>query len=312
MANYLITGGTGLIGCALIEQLKKSPASIYVLTRNKKRAVQQFGFSVNLVESLSDIAPQVNIDFIINLAGEPIADKRWSTRQKLEIWQSRVELTNRLVKWIKHRELKPKVLLSGSAVGWYGDGKDRVLTESSSPHNEFTHQLCQAWEDAALAAEEFNVRVCLLRTGLVISPAGGFLSKMLLPFKFGLGARLGNGQQYMPWVHIDDYINAVLLLLDPREEDTDLCHGPFNLASPNPVTNKVFSQTLAKVLSKPCFLFIPAWCLNLALGEMARLVLTGQNAVPDKLQQLGFQFQFNHLQKALQNVLKQPDSKGKN
>ena len=303
MANYLITGGTGLIGSALIERLSQSPSTITVLTRDKKKAAQKLGYTINTVESFEQLGVEAQIDFIINLAGEPIADKRWSTRQKLEIWQSRIELTNRLVEWINSAHSKPQALLSGSAVGWYGDGKAQVLTELSSPHSEYTHRLCEAWEKSALKAEAFGARVCLLRTGLVISPYGGFLNKMMFPFKLGLGARIGNGKQFMPWIHIEDLVNAVLQLLDPSEENIQSCNGPFNLTSPNPVTNQEFTQALAKALNKPCFLMIPAWVLNFAMGEMARLLLTGQRAVPSKLQESGFQFRFNTLAEALENVI---------
>jgi len=303
MANYLITGGTGLIGSAIIQRLTQSPSTITVLTRDKKKVAQTLGYTINAVESFEQIPDEANIEFVINLAGEPIADKRWSVEQKMAIWQSRLETTNRLVQWIKTTPSKPKVLLSGSAVGWYGDGGSRPLTEESPAHDEYTHKLCDAWEKAALEAESLNVRVCLLRTGLVVSPKGGFLKKMILPAKFGLSARLGDGQQYMPWIHIDDMVNAILLLLDPSEADIPECRGAFNMTAPNPVTNAEFTQTLAKQLNKPCFLVAPAFALNLLLGEMARLVLTGQNALPAKLQALGFQFQFENVEQALQNVL---------
>ncbi|TQV76763.1 TIGR01777 family protein [Aliikangiella marina] len=304
MANYLITGGTGLIGRALIKRLQQSPATITVLTRDKKRAAQKLGYLVNLIESLEEIDPQENIEFVVNLAGEPIADKRWSVGQKMKIWQSRVELTNQIIQWMKKQTHKPQVLLSGSAVGWYGDGGSNELTETSMPHPEYQHELCKAWEEAALAAEAFEVRVCLLRTGLVVSSQGGFLDKMLLPFKLGLGARIGDGRQYMPWIHIDDMVNALMFMLDPNEEDIESCRGAFNLTAPTPVTNTEFTQTLARVVGKPSFLFVPSWFLNLALGEMARLLLTGQRAVPQKLQDFGFYFQFDKLEGALQEVLK--------
>lgn len=303
MANYLITGGTGLIGSALIERLQQSPATITVLTRDRKKAPQKLGYSVQLIEDLNELDKEAKIDFVINLAGEPIADKRWSMQQKMEIWQSRVETTNKLVEWISNCERKPQVFLSGSAVGWYGDGGNQALTESSPSHDEYQHKLCQAWEQAALKAEAYGIRVCLLRTGLVISAKGGFLSKMLLPFKLGLGARIGSGQQYMPWIHIDDMINALMFMLDPSDDDLEKCRGPFNLSSPNPVTNSEFTETLAKVLAKPSFLFIPAWFLNLVLGEMARLLLTGQKAIPEKLQNFGFHFQHESLEEALKDVL---------
>lgn len=302
MASYLITGGTGLIGQALIAELMQSPVNLYVLTRNKKAASQKLGYAVHVIESLQEIGDDVDIDYVINLAGEPIADKRWSTRQKLQIWQSRIELTQNLYLWMKQKKRPPKLLISGSAVGWYGDRGQREITEADSAHSEYTHKLCDAWEQKAWQASKLGCRVCLIRTGLVISGQGGFLSKLILPFKLGLGARLGDGQQYMPWIHIDDVVGSVLFLIKLNQYDQDNS-GVYNLTAPHPVTNKEFTQCLAAVLHRKAWLFIPAFLLKLMLGEMSRLLLCGQRAIPARLTELGFKFKFSTLDKALEDVL---------
>ncbi|TQV86410.1 TIGR01777 family oxidoreductase [Aliikangiella coralliicola] len=308
MRNYLVTGGTGLIGQALIKQLLESHNQVWVLTRNQNKAKSiwkntRFEDRLTAITHYDEVADEVAIDYVINLAGEPIADKRWSNRQKQKIWQSRIILTEKLVDWLTHRELRPKGLISGSAVGWYGDGADKILTEQSEANDEYTHQLCQAWEQAALKATESGVRVCVIRTGLVVSAQGGFLSKLKLPFQFGLGAKIGNGKQYMPWVHIDDMVKAILFLLAADKVEQPELSGAFNLTAPNPVTNAEFTQTLAAELNRPNFLVAPAFLLKLILGEMSRLLLTGQRAVPQRLTNAGFEFRFKTLQEALSDVL---------
>lgn len=302
MANFLITGGTGLIGRALIESLMQSPVTIHVLSRDKKRASQKLGYAVHIVEDLQHIDESVVIDYVINLAGEPIADKRWTTRQKLLIWQSRIELTARLISWMKQRQQRPKVLVSGSAIGWYGDRGEQELTEVSSAHSEYTHILCDAWEKKAREARSLGCRVCIVRTGLVVSNKGGFLTKLILPFKLGLGARLGNGQQYMSWIHIDDMVRALLFLVELNQGEQDNS-GVFNLTAPQAVTNLVFTQTLASELKRKAWLVAPAAVLRFALGEMSRLLLCGQRVIPENLTKKGFQFKYATLDKALQKEL---------
>ncbi len=305
MANYLITGGTGLIGSVLVDQLCQSHSSIIVLTRDTRKAVQKLGNTINAVNNLNEIPANIHFDYVINLAGEPIAGKRWSSRQKLRLWQSRIDLTNQLVDWMRNLNHPPKAMISGSAVGWYGNGEDQELNEHSQAHVEYTHTLCDAWENAAREATSLGVRVCLIRTGLVLTPAGGFLSKLLLPFKLGLGTRLGNGKQYMSWVHIEDLIRAMTFLIGEGipDEDKSLKSGVFNLASPNPVTNAEFTTMLAKQLRRPAFLSVPDWFLTIVLGEMARLLIKGQRVVPSRLIEQGFKFHYESLSEAFENVL---------
>jgi len=301
MANILITGGTGLIGQALVAQLKRDNHDVTVLTRHIAKAEKVFDFDVVIVDDLYQIDANIYFDVIVNLAGEPIADKRWSARQKERIYQSRVDSTQHLVAWMKTRLMMPSALISGSAVGWYGDGKSSVLTEESGYHQEYTHELCDAWEKTALSANQLGCRVCVMRTGLVLSSKGGFLKKMLPSFKCFAGGPISNGKQYMPWIHIDDMVNGFLFLAFSQNKEA--LSGIFNFTAPKPVTNKVFSETLASVLGRPCVFFVPAAMLKLIFGEMARLLLTGQNAVPERLQKAGFEFKYHTLEPALENVL---------
>jgi uncharacterized protein (TIGR01777 family) len=242
--------------------------------------------------------PDSPIDVVINLAGEPIANARWTNKRKALLASSRIKLTRELVDWMIQRRQKAECLISGSAVGWYGDGGDKVLTEQSEYDDEYTHQLCDAWEKQALRAGQVGIRVCIVRTGLVLAATGGVLQKMLLPFKLGLGGRLGSGQQYMPWLHISDMINVIEFLVT-NEQLKDV----FNACSPNPVTNQVFTQELAKHLHRYAFLPAPAWLLKIALGEMSRLLLTGQRAIPQQLMAHGFSFSYSELAPALSNIL---------
>jgi uncharacterized protein (TIGR01777 family) len=298
MKRYLITGGTGLIGRALCESLIAEGDEVIVLSRNPAKVKSICGQQVRPISALTEIEPDTVIHVVINLAGEPIADQRWSDKKKHLIESSRVDFTKTLVDWLIHRNSKPECLISGSAVGWYGDGGDKKLTEQASYHEEYTHQLCDAWEKQALRAGQIGIRVCIVRTGLVLSTEGGVLEKMLLPFKLGLGGRLGTGQQYMPWIHITDMVNILKFLIDNEQ-----FKGIFNGCSPKAATNSEFSQSLAQSLNRFAVLPAPAWLLKIALGEMSRLLLTGQNAVPQRLLDSGFEFSFTDLDATMSNLL---------
>lgn len=312
MSRYLITGGTGLIGSKLIESIYNSSdnshsAEIMVLTRDAARASKKLPSSVRLIESLDRITDSSLIDYVINLAGEPIADRPWTSARKRLLWQSRVDLTNQLVGLIARLKTPPKALISGSAVGWYGDGEDKILDEKSQAHYEYTHSLCDAWEKAALKAEANSVRVCVVRTGIVLSPNGGFLKRLILPFKLGLGAVLGRGDQYLSWIHIDDMVNILQYLVDENDSENtsgvEKESGIFNATAPHPVTNEEFSRSLAKQVNRPIFLRAPQRLVSLGLGEMSRLLTTGQRVIPARLQQNGFEFKFKDLSSALKDVL---------
>ncbi|GAB1235192.1 TIGR01777 family oxidoreductase [Ferrigenium sp. UT5] len=296
--RIFITGGTGLIGRALCRALRAEGHELTVLSRHPERVAAKCGAGVQAVASLAAWTPHMAFDAVINLAGEPIVDARWSARRKQVLWDSRVTLTDELVRRINLAEHKPAVLLSGSAVGFYGDRGDTVLDENASAGTGFSAELCQAWEQAALVAEKNRVRVCLLRTAPVLSREGGLLGKMLLPFKLGMGARLGDGRQWMSWIHIDDHVAlTVRLLHDPQ------AHGVFNLAAPEPATNRAFTAALAQAVRRPAWFVAPAWLLRLGMGERASLLLEGQRVVPGKFVAAGHPFRFPSLGDALRDVI---------
>lgn len=297
--SALITGGTGFIGQKLCRLLHSRGYHLTVLSRQPPEIVKTLCGRVDTLSSIAELTNHQGFDCIINLAGEGIADKRWTAARKRLIRDSRIALTEQLSDAISTWPSPPKVLVSGSAVGYYGDQGDHPVSEDTTPHDEFTHQLCRDWERAATALEDRGIRVCLSRTGLVVGPAGGFLQRMLTPFRLGLGGRLGSGDQYMPWVHRDDVANALLWMIENNS-----AKGPFNVVSPAPVTNREFTMTLARVLSRPAIMPAPALALKIALGEMSRLLLTGQRAYPKRLQENGFQFRFTELEPALREAIR--------
>ncbi|MFI3121403.1 MAG: TIGR01777 family oxidoreductase [Methylococcaceae bacterium] len=296
--NILVTGGTGFIGSALVKNLVKQGHTVTVLSRSPDKVTNIFGAGVHALASLTLLKTEDCFQVIINLAGAPIVDSRWSEERKQLIRASRIGLTEQLITYIARVKAKPKLLISGSAIGYYGDQGDTVLTERSAPSKDFSGQLCIDWETAAKQAEQFGVRVCLIRTGLVIGDGGGFLSQMLLPFRLGLGGRLGNGQQWMSWIHRQDWINIVLASIT----DSSM-QGAYNATAPNPVTNDAFTKILARCLHRPALLPIPSWLLKILLGEMSQLVLGSQNVLPERLLAQGFTFQYNDLTTALAEAL---------
>ncbi|WP_165459998.1 TIGR01777 family oxidoreductase [Atlantibacter sp.] len=296
--NILVTGGTGLIGRHLVPRLLSLGHTVTVVTRDPEKARSRLDQRVNIWKGLSDVQDVDAFDAVINLAGEPIADKRWTAAQKQRLCQSRWQITQRLVTLIKSSDNPPSVLISGSATGYYGDLGEVLVTEDEPPHNEFTHKLCAKWEQIASQAQSDKTRVCLLRTGVVFAPQGGILAKMLPLFRMGLGGPLGTGRQYMAWIHIDDMVNGILWLLD------NALQGPFNMVSPYPVRNEQFTHTLGHVLSRPAFIRAPATAIKLLMGESAVLVLGGQRALPKRLEESGFGFRWFDLEEALHDVVR--------
>ncbi len=296
--RILITAGTGLIGRHLCKAFLTDGHQLTVLSRRPETVAVRCGAAVQAMATLDEWLPERAFDAVINLAGEPIVDAYWSAKRKQALWDSRVTLTGKLVQRIAAVRQKPTVLLSGSAVGYYGNRGDTDLDETASAGSDFAANLCRAWEEAALAVEQQGVRVCLLRTGLILSESGGLLGRMLLPFKLGLGARLGDGRQWMSWVHIDDYVAMVRHLL--RDEQM---HGPFNMTAPQPVTNAQFTHTLARTLKRPAVLVAPRMMLRLAMGERSALLLEGQCVLPAKLTEAGCRFKFPQLGGALDDLL---------
>lgn len=296
--KILVTGGTGLIGGHLVPRLQELGHQVTVLTRRPDNARGKLNDRVTLWDTLEDKQNLDGIDAVINLAGEPIADKRWTTEQKERLCQSRWRITQKLADLINTSEMPPSVLISGSAAGYYGDLGEVVVTEEEPPHNEFTHKLCARWEQIACEAQSDKTRVCLLRTGVVLAPKGGILGKMIPPFRLGLGGPIGNGRQYLAWIHIDDMVNAILWLLD-----NDL-RGPFNMVSPYPVRNEQFAHALGHALQRPAILRVPATVIRLLMGESSVLVLGGQRALPKRLEAAGFPFRWYDLEEALADVVR--------
>ncbi|MFZ2449010.1 MAG: TIGR01777 family oxidoreductase [Methylovulum miyakonense] len=296
--KILITGGTGFIGSMLARSLYDQNYDITVLSRNPEKVSQIGRSGIHALGDLKQLKPNQNYQAIINLAGAPIFDSRWTEARKQLIRNSRIALTEELVNWIGRMEVKPELLISGSAIGYYGNQGDTELTEDSAVRTDFPQQLCQDWEQAAAQAGQFGVRVCLIRTGLVIAQGGGLLQRMLLPFRLGLGGRLGDGQQWMSWIHRQDWITIAQTMI----RDTTM-RGAYNATAPNPVTNSEFTQTLAACLHRPALLPLPASLLKMLLGEMSGLVLGSQRVLPKRLLDKGFSFGYPDLASALQQSL---------
>ncbi|TAN69299.1 MAG: TIGR01777 family protein [Methylobacter sp.] len=296
--NILITGGTGFIGRVLTKSLIEQGHTVTVLSRSQDNIAKLCGPEVNALGSLTQLNAGDCYQVIINLAGAPIVDARWSEDRKQLIRASRIGLTEHLISCIARMDVKPELLISGSAIGYYGNQGDTVLTEQATPYEDFSQQLCADWEAAAKQAEQYGVRVCLIRTGLVVGNGGGFLQRMLPPFRLGLGGRLGDGRQWMSWIHRQDWINIALTMM----ADSTM-QGAYNATAPNPVTNAEFTQILAQCLKRPALLPIPAWLLKLLLGEMSQLVLGGQRVLPERLLAQGFKFQYDDLAAALNEAL---------
>lgn len=299
--KILITGGTGLIGVELIKHLAQH--QFIVLTRNSEIAQQKLCHippnTLTYINKLNELSDLNSVDVVINLAGEPIADKRWTTVQKQRISDSRWTITEQIVELINNSANPPHTFISGSAVGYYTDQGKKSITEAMIVEsNEFTHLVCQRWEELALKANSAKTRVCLLRTGVVLSPCGGALKKMFTPYKLGLGGSIGKGDQFMPWIHILDMIRAIVFLIE-----TPTVSGPVNCSAPHPVTNRIFSQTLAKTLNRPHLFLIPSWLIGWLMGESSSLLLDSMRVKPGKLTHAGFEFQFSRLDQALKNLL---------
>jgi len=277
-----------------------------LLTRQAKKIATRYPEAVasqqlRLIAALGELGPEQHFDAVINLAGEGIADKPWTPERKRVLHASRVSLTAALVAWIRQARHKPAVLISGSAIGWYGNQGDLMLEEDASPHDEYVHQLCHDWELAARSAEALGLRVCLLRTVVVVGPGGGFLRRLLPVFGLGLGGPIASGEQYLSWVGLSDVVQAIRFLLD-----NDTQRGVFNVTGPRPVTNAEFTRALAKLVHRPAFLRVPAMVLKMAMGEMATLLVDGQRVLPSRLLQAGFVFQQPSIEEALCAALGKP------
>jgi uncharacterized protein (TIGR01777 family) len=294
----LVTGATGFIGSRLVAGLTSAGHHVIALVRNPAKA-EALPPPITLITALDQLPSDARIDAIVNLAGEPISDGLWTQAKRRRIISSRVNMTGDVVSLISRLEHKPAVLVSGSAIGWYGLWQDQPLTESAKSHDCFSHELCEAWEQAAYAAEAFGVRVVCLRIGLVLGTEGGFITRMLTPFEFGLGGPLGSGRQWMSWIERDDLIRLIAHVIAQAE-----LRGPVNATAPLPVTNNRFTQELAHRLHRPAWFRIPDALLRRAGGDFAReLLLGGQRVLPNKALSNGFVFRYQTLRSAFEAIL---------
>lgn len=297
--RILLTGGTGLIGRALCRHWLAEGHTLWVLSRHPERVAHVCG---NLVRGICHLEALDDepLDAVVNLAGAPIADRPWTARRRRLLWDSRVTLTEQLVRWLASREQLPELLISGSAVGYYGDTGEPLVDEQTPAGEDFAAKLCLGWEMAAQAAETVGMRVVTVRTGLVLAREGGFLQRLLPVFRLGLGGRLGNGQQWMPWIHLDDQVALIDALLHQPHAS-----GAFNACAPEPVRNAAFTEALGRRLHRPTLLPLPAPLLRVGLGELSGLLLGGQHALPARLQLAGFAFRHSYLATALDDLLGQ-------
>lgn len=304
MKTVLLIGATGLIGRPLVLELVKNNFKIILLSRNIEKAKKIFPVDIELSE-WDYLSTEKLISFveraeaIINLAGANIGDNKWTKGFKEIIYSSRINTTKAIVNAISLSDKKPKVFLSASAIGIYGNRNDEELNEDSAIGNDFLAKVCSDWENAAIQAEQFSVRVVLLRTGIVLDNKGGALKKMLLPFKLFVGGPIGNGKQWFSWIHIKDQIEAILFLLNNEN-----ISGAINLTSPSPVTMKQFARSLGRVLSRPSLFNVPEIVLKLILGEGASAVTASQRVYPNKLINAGYKFYFENIDEALKDLCK--------
>jgi uncharacterized protein (TIGR01777 family) len=292
-----ISGATGLIGTALRESLAADGIQIVALSRGAARAPQMETIQWDVENGRFDASGLEDTHAVVHLAGEPIA-QRWTDARKRAIRDSRVKSTRLLVEGLKSLSRRPKVLISGSAIGFYGDRGDETLVESSPAGTGFLPETCQAWEHAAMEAMGLGIRTAVLRTGIVLSTKGGALKKMLLPFRLGAGGPVGNGRQWMSWIHIDDIVGAIRHALEKDE-----VMAAVNGVAPEPVTNAEFGRALGRALSRPAFLPAPAFALRIGFGEMSSILLEGQKVLPKKLLDTGYRFRFPDLAGALADIL---------
>ncbi|QEY14627.1 TIGR01777 family protein [Cellvibrio sp. KY-GH-1] len=299
MKSILITGGTGFIGRALVGLLIERGYQVCVLTRDPGKAERNLPAGVSLIDNLGALNGSVP-DVLVNLAGEPLAGRRWSSASKQLFRESRVEFTNKLFAFFAGRGDYPARVISGSAIGYYGNCGDRLIDEREASGGDFAAELCRDWELAAKQFEAVGSSLCLLRTGIVLGPEGGALKQMLPAFKFGLGGPMGSGGQFMSWIHLHDMVRLILFLIE-----RPAIVGPINAVSSQSITNRDFSVTLAGAVRRPALIRVPAFVLMLMLGEMAKtLLLSSQRVLPTRALASGFEFRYPQLAGALEEMLK--------
>ena len=293
--TIVLAGGSGFLGRKLARRLRGEGHTTVTLSRNPSGGDQIIwrpdGTAGDLPRHLD------GVDAVVNLAGEGIADKRWTAARKQGLRDSRILSTRTLVSAIKQCARPPRVFISGSGIGYYGPRGGEPVTEADPPGTDFLARLCVEWEEEALKADSPATRVVPVRTGIALDEDGGALKKMLLPFKLGLGATIGSGNQYLPWVHAADWTAMVSWLIQ-----NDRARGAFNVTAPEPVTNREFTRTLGRVLHRPTIFHAPAFVLHAALGELAIALVEGQRVLPALAEQLGFRFSYRTLEPALESM----------
>lgn len=321
--NILISGGSGFLGSAFSEALLKryqnTDKNLHItwLTRDKSQAHPDNIELMTYDELSQSGGTDQTFDVIVNLAGAGIADKRWSDERKEQLLTSRIKPTESLLAYIANTNHKPKLLISGSAIGWYGTQGDKPLTESSGFETDFAHKLCEDWETLALKATDHGVPVAIVRTGVVMHPDGGMLGKLMTPFKIGAGGQLGNGKQIMSWISREDWVGAAIFIMEKHlagqlDDKLMVSHGDntlktgndmpavvYNLTAPNPVSNHTFTKTLGSYLHRPTIFTLPEALLKLMFGEMGTLLIDGQKVLPQALLDAGYEFKQPTLKQAL-------------
>ena len=299
--KILITGGTGFIGKPLCDRLLKDGYILYILTRNEKLNSTGNSHAKFYINNLSEVQ-NINIDIVINLAGETIA-QRWTKNARHRIYNSRISTTRDLVHFMRSKKIPPALFISGSAVGYYGVHNDKIFTEENVPetiHSAFARSLCNSWEAEASHAADLGIRTVLLRIGPVLEKDGGILAKILPSFRLGLGSQMGDGCQWLSWIDRSDLIELIIFII--HEENMD---GPVNATSPNPLTNKEFSLALAEALNRPYFLKIPEFVFKLIFGQMAEeIMINGQKVLPQKALSCGFPFSYPRIQQSFSKILR--------
>lgn len=297
--RVLITGGTGLIGTALVKSLQDDGNEVIILSRAPEQQKDRVAAGVRLERwdgrSTEGWGPLVEeVDAIVNLAGEGIADGRWTAARKQRIMASRVAAGKALVAAVAEANARPGVLIQSSAVGYYGPCADEILTEEAAAGSDFLADVCVAWEASTAEVEEMGVRRPVIRTGVVLSREGGAFPRMALPFRLFAGGPLGNGNHYFPWIHIDDEVAAIRFLLAH-----ETAAGPYNLTAPDPLRNRDFVRLLGRTMRRPALVPTPSLALKAIFGEMSTVLLDGQRAVPARLQEAGFEYVYSGIEDAL-------------
>ncbi|HEY9644342.1 MAG TPA: TIGR01777 family oxidoreductase [Coleofasciculaceae cyanobacterium] len=301
-----VTGATGFVGSRLVERLQQEGHQIVVLSRSAGHAQRVFPASTFSNVEIVGYAPLESGDWqqkisgcdgVVNLAGAPIAEGRWTPERKQEILDSRATATQKIVEAIAQAHPKPAVLVNSSAIGYYGTSETTAFDETSAPGNDFLAQVCQAWEAEAQKVKDSGTRLVILRTGIVLG-MGGVIAKMLLPFRLFAGGPLGSGRQWFSWIHREDLVNLILDALTHPE-----MAGVFNATAPNPVRMAEFTQTLGQLMNRPSWLPVPDFALEALLGEAAQVVLEGQQVLPKQTLNLGYQYQYSTVKQALEEVL---------